>query len=41
VKSKEFFTTEEFVTQAVAMLDSIQDNLPQRAAAFRDANTAD
>ena len=39
VKSKEFLTTEEFVKQAVSLLDSIQNNLLQRATAFRDANT--
>ena len=39
VKAKEFLTTEEFVTQVVGMLDSIQNNLLQRATEFRDANT--
>jgi prolyl-tRNA synthetase len=39
VKAKEFVTTEEFVKQAVSLLDSIQNTLLQRATAFRDANT--
>src|SRR3979490_470 len=38
-KSKEFFPPEEFVTQAVSLLYSIQNTLLQRATAFRDANT--
>jgi prolyl-tRNA synthetase len=39
VKAKEFLANEEFVRQAAAMLDSIQNNLLQRATEFRDANT--
>jgi prolyl-tRNA synthetase len=39
VKSKEFLSTGEFVKQAVSLLVSIQNNLLQRATAFRDANT--
>src|SRR5207248_259467 len=33
-KTKEFLATEEFVSQAAAMLDSIQNNLLQRATVF-------
>jgi len=39
VKTKEFLATDEFVSQAAGMLDSIQKNLLQRATEFRDANT--
>jgi prolyl-tRNA synthetase len=39
VKAKEFLATQEFVSQAGGMLDSIQKNLLQRATEFRDANT--
>jgi prolyl-tRNA synthetase len=39
VKAKEFIATEELVRQAAAMLESIQQNLLQRATEFRDANT--
>ncbi|MDQ6655886.1 MAG: His/Gly/Thr/Pro-type tRNA ligase C-terminal domain-containing protein, partial [Verrucomicrobiota bacterium] len=39
VKSKAFMTMAEFAASAVAMLDSIQQNLLARAQAFRDANT--
>jgi prolyl-tRNA synthetase len=39
VKSKEFLSAEAFVAQAAGILDSIQNNLLQRATAFRDANT--
>jgi prolyl-tRNA synthetase len=39
VKAKEFLPTEELVNQAAAILDSIQNNLLQRATEFRDANT--
>jgi prolyl-tRNA synthetase len=39
VKAKEFLATEEFVRQAAGILNSIQNNLLQRALEFRDANT--
>jgi len=39
VKAKEFLATEEFVKQAAGILVSIQNNLLERATAFRDANT--
>ena len=39
VKAKEFLAIGEFVAQAAGMLDSIQNNLLQRATEFRDANT--
>src|SRR3977135_784836 len=39
VKSKEFLATQELVAQVVGILDSIQNNLLQRATEFRDANT--
>lgn len=39
VKAKEFLATEEFVKQAAGILASIQNNLLERALAFRDANT--
>jgi prolyl-tRNA synthetase len=39
VKSKEFVATAELVRQAAGILDSIQNNLLQRATEFRDANT--
>ena len=39
VKTKEFTPAEEFVRQVPKILDSIQNNLLQRATEFRDANT--
>jgi prolyl-tRNA synthetase len=36
---KEFVAQADFITQAPALLDSIQQNLYQRALAFRDAHT--
>ena len=39
VKSKEFLPSAEFVGRAAAMLESIQQNLFDRAKEFRDANT--
>ena len=39
VKAKEFLLTEELVTRAVELLDSIQTNLFERAKKFRDAHT--
>jgi prolyl-tRNA synthetase len=39
VKAKEFVGAEEFVRQVPEILDSIQNNLLQRATEFRDANT--
>jgi prolyl-tRNA synthetase len=39
VKAKEFLGTDEFVKQAAGILASIQNNLLERATAFRDANT--
>ncbi|MEY2561041.1 MAG: prolyl-tRNA synthetase, partial [Verrucomicrobiota bacterium] len=39
VKTKEFLPTAEFVSGAIAMLESIQQNLFDRAKQFRDANT--
>jgi prolyl-tRNA synthetase len=39
VKAKEFLATDEFVKQAAGILASIQNNLLERATAFRDANT--
>ena len=39
VKAKQFLPTEAFVSQAGGLLDSIQQNLFDRALAFRDANT--
>jgi prolyl-tRNA synthetase len=39
VKSKEFIASSEFVTRAVELLGSIQQNLFDRAKEFRDAHT--
>jgi prolyl-tRNA synthetase len=39
VKSKEFIASSEFVTRAVELLGSIQQNLFDRAKQFRDAHT--
>ena len=39
VKAKEFVPASEFVDRAVALLDSIQQNLFERAKQFRDAHT--
>jgi prolyl-tRNA synthetase len=39
VKAKEFVAVDAFVRQAAEILDSIQNNLLQRATEFRDANT--
>ena len=39
VKAKEFVATGKFVGQVTEILDSIQNNLLQRATEFRDANT--
>ncbi len=38
-KAKAFLQTSEFVSQVPALLDAIQQNLFDRALAFRDANT--
>jgi prolyl-tRNA synthetase len=38
-KAKEFMPTDELVRRAVELLDSIQQNLYERAKQFRDANT--
>ncbi len=39
VKTKEFLPADEFAGKAAELLDSIQQNLLQRALEFRDANT--
>jgi prolyl-tRNA synthetase len=39
VKSKEFIASSEFVTRAIELLGSIQQNLFDRAKQFRDAHT--
>ncbi len=39
IKAKEFLARNEFVRRAPEILDSIQNNLLQRAKAFRDVNT--
>ncbi len=39
VKAKEFLAADEFVNSVAEMLDSIQNNLLQRATEFRDAHT--
>jgi prolyl-tRNA synthetase len=39
VKAKQFLPTDGFVSQAGELLDAIQQNLFDRAVAFRDANT--
>ncbi|MDQ1422270.1 MAG: prolyl-tRNA synthetase, partial [Acidimicrobiaceae bacterium] len=39
VKTKEFLPTAEFVAGAIALLESIQQNLFDRAKQFRDAHT--
>ena len=39
VKAKEFMSMQEFVRRAKAILDSIQENLFDRAKKFRDENT--
>jgi prolyl-tRNA synthetase len=39
VKAKEFLASDEFVNSVGELLDSIQNNLLQRATEFRDANT--
>jgi len=39
IKAKEFLARHEFVRRAPEILDSIQNNLLQRAKAFRDVNT--
>ncbi len=39
VKAKEFMSMQEFVRRAKAILDSIQENLLDRAKKFRDENT--
>lgn len=39
VKTKEFLPTAELVARAIALLESIQQNLFERAKQFRDANT--
>jgi prolyl-tRNA synthetase len=39
VKAKEFVASSEFVRRAVELLDSIQQNLLQRAKQFRDSHT--
>ena len=39
VKSKEFLPTADFISRAATMLESIQQNLFDRAKEFRDANT--
>ena len=38
-KAKDFVTRDEFLSSAVGLLESIQQNLLQRATEFRDANT--